>query len=525
MPWLGNFCYNETLTLSIPVASNDQTVNRRDKFDALKRQGRSPFDQRRFHKGESIRELVNSFTPETLVVSTAGRLSAIRGHGGLIFGDLRDATGKIQISVKRDAVGETAWSLFEHLDLGDIIGVTGPLFKTKTGEVTVAVDSVTLLAKALRPMPEKWHGLKDVEVRYRKRYLDLIANEPVRRVFEQRARLLASLRRTLDAGGFLEVETPMMHAIPGGAAGEPFVTHHKALDVDLYMRLAPELHLKRLLVGGFDRVYEMNRSFRNEGISSRHNPEFTMLEAYQAYWDCRDMMELVERLIKQAAQDVLGTLTFQYQERTIDLSPSGSWPKLSFTETMQQLGLSPDSSQEQIQRVLEKKGIKLKGLTRSQLVRLTEQLIEQFVEPQSTRFPLFVVDYWTELSPLAKSKADNPLVADRFELFIGGMEVANAYSEQNDPIEQRRRFEAQRRERVQGSRVKVQGKNLEPRTLNLERQIDEDFLEALEYGMPPAGGLGVGVDRLAMLLFNQPSIKDVILFPLLKPSEGSRDAV
>ena len=489
------------------MASNDQTVNRHEKFEALVRQGCSPFDHRRFIKLQSIRELVQSFTTDTRAdVSTAGRLSAKRGHGGLIFGDLRDATGKIQISMKRDVIGEDAWSDIEDFDLGDILGVTGPLFKTKTGEVTIAVDSVTLLAKALQPPPEKWHGLKDVEVRYRKRYLDLIANEPVRKVFEQRARLLASLRRTLDAGGFLEVETPMMHAIPGGAAGEPFVTHHKVLDADLYLRLAPELHLKRLLVGGFDRVYELNRSFRNEGVSSRHNPEFTMLEAYQAYWDCGDMMQLVERLIKQAAQDVLGTLTFQYQGQTIDLSPAGSWPTLSFTEAMQKLGLSPGSSLEQIQSVLEKKGIKIKGLTRSQLVRVTEQLIEQFVEPQSKQFPLFVVDYWTELSPLAKSKKGTPLVADRFELFIGGMEVANAYSELNDPLEQRKRFEAQMKA-GEGSRVKG------------NRSIDEDFLEALEYGMPPAGGLGVGVDRLLMLLLDQPSIKDVILFPLLK-SEG-----
>jgi len=478
------------------MASNDQTVNRRDKLQALIREGLSPFAQRRFDKAESIRELVQRFKTDT-VVSTAGRLSAIRGHGGLIFGDLRDATGKIQISVKRDVVGEAEWALFETLDLGDILGVTGPLFKTKTGEVTVAVDSFILLAKALQPLPEKWHGLKDVEVRYRKRYLDLIANEPVRKVFEQRARLLASLRRTLDGLGFLEVETPMMHAVPGGAAGEPFVTHHKALDADLYLRLAPELHLKRLLVGGFDRVYELNRSFRNEGISSRHNPEFTMLEAYQAYWGCEDMMNLVQRLIQQAAQDVLGTKTFQYQGQTIDLSAS-NWPTLSFAKEMEKLGLSPDAPVEQMQRVLEKKGIKIKGLTRSQLVRLSEQLIEQFVEPQSKKFPLFVVDYWTEMSPLAKSKKDNPLVADRFELFIGGMEVANAYSELNDPLEQRRRFEAQRKD--------AKGKAL-----------DEDFLEALEYGMPPAGGLGVGVDRLAMLLLDQPSIKDVILFPLLKP--------
>ena len=514
------------------MASNEQADNRRDKLQALEQQGIFPFDERGFpFKRESIRTLVQRYEtqPNALaVVGTAGRLSAVRGHGGLIFADLRDATGKIQISVKRDVVGEAAWSLFEKLDLGDIIGVTGGvtrplLFKTKTGEVTVAVDSVTLLAKALQPLPEKWHGLKDVEVRYRKRYLDLIANEPVRKVFEQRAKLLASLRRTLDEGGFLEVETPMMHAIPGGAAGDPFITHHQALDMELYMRLAPELHLKRLLVGGFDRVYELNRSFRNEGVSTRHNPEFTMLEAYQAYWECKDMMELVERLIKKAAEDVLGTLTFEYQGQTIDLSPGG-WENrtLSFTDTMQKFGLSPDASAEQIQRVLEKQGIKMKGLTRSQLVRLTEQLIDQFVEPESKKFPLFVIDYWTELSPLAKSKENNRLVADRFELFLGGMEIANAYSELNDPREQRRRFEAQLKNEARDQRPETREKNdalLKSQVSGLKsnRQIDEDFLEALEYGMPPAGGLGVGVDRLAMLLLDQPSIKDVILFPLLKP--------
>ena len=489
------------------MTSNEQAGNRYDKLHALIRQGRSPFAQRKFLKRESIRELIQGFKVDAPShVSTAGRLSAMRAHGGLAFADLRDATGKIQVCVKRDKVGEEAWARFETLDLGDILGVTGPLFATKTGEVTVAVDSFILLAKACQPLPEKWHGLKDVEVRYRKRYLDLIANEPVRRVFEQRARLLASLRRTLDADGFLEVETPMMHAVPGGAAGEPFVTHHKVQDADLYLRLAPELHLKRLLVGGFDRVYELNRSFRNEGVSTRHNPEFTMLEAYQAYGDCEAMMGLVERLIKQAATDVLGTQTFEYQGQTIELSV-GSWPKVSFADEMERLGLRPDSPLEQIQRVLEKRGITIKGLTRSQLVRLVEQLFE----PKTKGVPLFVVDYWTELSPLAKSTQDNPLVADRFELFLGGMEIANAYSELNDPLEQRRRFEAQLQEKRQA-----------PSTKHQDKHIDEDFLEALEYGMPPAGGLGVGVDRLAMLLFNQPSIKDVILFPLLKPDVSDK---
>ncbi len=423
-------------------------------------------------------------------ITTAGRLTAKRGHGGLMFADLRDASGKIQLCVKQDRVGDQAFQFFETFDLGDIIGVTGELFTTKTGERTIQTKTVTLLAKSLRPLPEKWHGLKDVEIRYRKRYLDLIANEPVRTVFRQRSRLLASLRRTLDQRGFLEVETPMMHAIAGGAAGEPFVTHHQALDADLYLRLAPELYLKRLLVGDLDRVYELNRSFRNEGLSTRHNPEFTMLEAYQAYGDCAAMMELVETLIVDAAKELLGGKTqFEFQGQAIDLTPP--WPRVSFAEEMQKLGLSATSTLEQMRQALATRGMKVASLSRSQMVRLVEQLFE----PKTLAKPLFVVDYWTELSPLAKSKAGNPLIADRFELFMGGMEVANAYSELNDPIEQRRRFEQQ-------------------------GQVDEEFVEALEYGMPPAGGLGVGVDRLAMLLLNQPSIKDVILFPLLKPESA-----
>jgi lysyl-tRNA synthetase class 2 len=382
------------------------------------------------------------------------------------------------------------------LDLGDILGVSGSLFKTKTGEITIQVERLTLLSKALRPLPEKWHGLKDVEIRYRQRYLDLIANEPVRQVFLQRSRLLGSLRATLERRGFLEVETPMMHPIPGGAAGEPFVTHHGVLDADLYLRLAPELYLKQLLVGGLERVYELNRSFRNEGVSTQHNPEFTMLEAYEAYGNYETMMALVQELICDAARALRGSLMISYQGQAIDLS--GPWERVSFAETMQAMGLAPQASLDDIQTALKRRGVQVKGLSRSQMVRLVEQLFE----PETKGRPLFVVDYWTELSPLAKSKPDNPLVTERFELFIGGMEIANAYSELNDPVEQRRRFAAQ----LAAAGIK-----------GTQRVIDEAFVEALEYGMPPAGGLGVGVDRLAMLLLDQPSIKDVILFPLLKP--------
>ena len=495
------------------MGQNEQAETRREKLDALRKQGLQPYGGA-FPKTEPLQSLVAAYA-DGKPVKTAGRVSAKRGHGGLTFADLRDASGKIQICLKQERVGEATYRLFDSLDLGDIVGVAGTLFKTKTGEVTVQVDELCVLAKALRPLPAKWHGLKDVEVRYRQRYLDLIANEPVRQGFVQRAHLLASLRATLERRGFLEVETPMMHAIPGGAAGEPFVTHHKVLDTDFYLRLAPELYLKELLVGGLERVYELNRSFRNEGLSTRHNPEFTMLEAYAAYQDYAFMMEFVQELITEAAKALLGTLRFEYQGQLIDLAPP--WERVSFAEALEAMGLSPQSSLEEIQAALQKKGMKVKGLNRSQLVRLVEQLFE----PKTKAKPLFVVDYWTELSPLAKAKPDNPLITERFELFIGGMEIANAYSELNDPIEQRRRFEAQL---GLGSGLGAEGSGQQrkpkPRAPSPEpraKMIDEGFIEALEYGMPPAGGLGVGVDRLAMLLLNQPSIKDVILFPLLRP--------
>ncbi len=472
------------------MGRDDQSQIRLEKLEALRRQGIQPYGAA-FPKSP-IPSLTAEYA-EGRAVTTAGRLTAKRGHGGLTFADLRDATGKIQLCVKQEKVGEAAYALFAALDLGDILGVSGTLFKTKTGEVTVLVEQLTLLAKALRPLPEKWHGLKDVEIRYRQRYLDLIANEPVRDVFLKRSRLLQSLRATLERRGYLEVETPMMHALAGGAAGEPFKTHHDQLDTDLYLRLAPELHLKKLLVGGLEKVYELNRSFRNEGVSFKHNPEFTMLEAYEAYGDYRSMMRLVQALITDAAQ-AIGSLAFEYQGQAIDLSLP--WEEVSFSKAMEGLGLPRNAALEELQQALETRGIKITGLTRSQMVRVVEQLFE----PKTKGKPLFVTDYWTELSPLAKAKPEDPSVTERFELYIGGMEVANAYSELNDPIEQQQRFEAQ----VQGQK---------------DKRVDHSFVEALEYGMPPAGGLGIGIDRLTMLLTGQPSIRDVILFPTLKPEK------
>ncbi|HEX9780405.1 MAG TPA: lysine--tRNA ligase [bacterium] len=473
----------------------DSPEERLRKLEALRAGHIAPYGGR-FARSGPVHALVTDFAPERRVTA-AGRLVARRGHGGLIFADLRDSTGKIQLCLKRDQVGEERFRIFDLLDLGDVIGVSGTLFKTKTGEVTILTEDVTVLAKALRPLPEKWHGLKDVEIRYRQRYLDLIANEDVRLAFAKRSALLGSVRTTLERRGFLEVETPMMHVVPGGAAGEPFVTHHAALDLDLYLRLAPELYLKRLLVGGMDRVYELNRSFRNEGLSTQHNPEFTMLEAYAAYEDYRFMMTLVQDVICEAARALRGSLTFEFRGQMIDLSPP--WEEVSFAAAMAELGLEPGAPEETLTRVLKARGIRVAGRSRSQMVRLVEQLFE----PKARTKPLFVTDYWTELSPLARSVPGRPEITERFELFIGGMEVANAYSELNDPLEQRRRFEAQ----LEGAPARERA-----------RLLDEGFLEALEHGMPPAGGLGVGIDRLAMLLLGQPSIKDVILFPLLRPS-------
>ena len=388
----------------------------------------------------------------------------------------------------------------KNLDIGDFIGVGGDTFKTRTGEPTVVVKELTVLSKSLRPLPEKWHGLKDVETRYRRRYVDLIVNDYVKKVFTARSKIVSHIRRFLDAKGFLEVETPMMQPIPGGAAGKPFRTHHEALDIDLYLRIAPELYLKRLLVGGFEKVYEINRNFRNEGISVRHNPEFTMLEVYEAYSDCAGMMRLTEELVTELAQTVLGSTVIEYQGRRVDFS---KWEKVSFAGLMkEQFGITPDDDQASWVRKLAAKGVGVEGkeVSRTQLINIVGDL----VEPRAADHPVFVVDMFTEMCPLARKKKLDPSLSDRFELYIGGMEIANAYSELNDPIEQRARLE----EDLRGANDRARGAN---------RVIDEDFVTALEYGMPPAGGLGIGIDRLVMVLTDSASIRDVILFPQLKP--------
>jgi lysyl-tRNA synthetase, class II len=448
-------------------------------------------------------------------VALGGRVLSLRGHGKVSFAHLKDQTGKLQIYVRQDAVGESAYQLFRRIDVGDFLGVLGRLFRTKTGELTVQVAGLTLLAKSLRPLPDKWHGLSDVEVRYRQRYVDLIANPPVAELFRRRARIIAEIRRFFDARGFLEVETPMMHPIPGGAAARPFVTHHNALDLDLYMRIAPELHLKRCVVGGLERVYEINRNFRNEGLSTQHNPEFTMLEFYQAYADYRDLMTLTEMLLSQVVRAVSGGDAVAYQGKDISFTPL--WPRLSLEEALVKLGgLTPQEVQnaDGLRAAAAANGVPVKPAWG--WGKLLVELFEARVEEQLIQ-PTFVTDFPAELSPLAKVRADDPRYAQRFELYVAGLEVANAYTELNDPREQRRRLEAQAKARAAGDEE--------------AHSMDEDFLRALEYGLPPTAGEGIGIDRLVMLLTDAPSIRDVILFPLLRPearqpeaSEGGRQA-
>lgn len=458
----------------------------------------------------TIGEALSSFE-EGKKVTLCGRIMANRAHGKVNFMDLRDATGKIQLYIKRDIVGEEKAVLLEQLDIADILSVSGELFKTHTQEFTVKVQDFTVLAKALRPLPEKWHGLKDVELRYRQRYLDLLTNEDVKKVFLLRARITRAIRSFLDEKGFLEVETPMMHDIAGGAAGRPFKTFHNEYSMDLYLRIAPELYLKRLLVGGLDRVYEINRSFRNEGVSTRHNPEFTMLEVYQAYADYQDMINLTQDLICHIAKEVLGKEELLYQGKVIDLKTP--WKKQSFAGLVKEkFNIEPQDSPDVMLSKLQAKGMAKdqNRLSRSQINKIVEDALEQDLLVN----PTFITDFFTSLCPLAKAKKDNPLISERFELYLAGMEIANAYSELNDPLEQRRRFEEEIKD-LNYEENKSEDNGL-PSSGQSQKCVDEEYLLALEHGMPPAGGLGIGIDRLVMLFTDQPSIRDVILFPLLR---------
>ena len=482
------------------METNEIMQERLAKLKALEQKGIRPYGALpKFSGAMSITNVLSWFKEGAQAV-VCGRLSAKREHGKAVFFDLRDQEAKLQVYLKEDVLSKEVFQLCAGLDIGDLLLVEGELFKTRTNEPTIKALNIRLLSKSLRPLPEKWHGLKDIETRYRQRYIDLIANCELRKIFIQRGKIISGIRNYLDKKGYLEVETPMMHPIPGGAAGRPFKTHHNEHKMDLYLRIAPELYLKRLLVGGFEKVYELNRSFRNEGVSTRHNPEFTMLEAYSAYSDCEGMMTLTEELVIEAAGQAGLGLKFEYQGKDIDLTPP--WKRYSFAEVVKErFGIIPEDSAQAMLAKLQAKGRALneKKLSRSQVVKLVEDMLSEVTDFS----PAFFTDYFSILCPLAKNKPDNPYISERFELFIGGMEIANAYSELNDPREQRKRLE----EEIAESRQ-------EPEQL---RMFDEDFITALEYGMPPAGGLGIGIDRLVMILTDQPSIRDVILFPLLKP--------
>ena len=483
------------------IEENELIRQRKAKLDAITKEGIYAYGGK-FAASASIGALKADFA-EGKSAAVAGRIMAARLHGKSLFYDIKDSTGKIQAYAKEDMVGAKKFELLKSLDIGDFIGVRGDTFKTRTGEPTIVMKEFELLSKSLRPLPEKWHGLKDVETRYRQRYVDLIMNDDVKNVFMARSKIVTGIRSFLDERGFIEVETPMMQSIPGGAAGKPFKTHHEALGIDLFLRIAPELYLKRLLVGGFDKVYEINRNFRNEGISVRHNPEFTMLEVYEAYSDCDGMMKLTEEIITHLAKKVLGKTELEYQGKQIDLS---KWEKISFADLMkEQFDITPDEKPEEWVKKLKKKGVEIEGkeLSKTQLINIVGELIE----PKAANHPVFVIELFKELCPLAKTKRSNPLLTDRFELYMGGMEIANAYSELNDPIEQKSRFADEIKNTTNDKRS----------TMNDKRTIDEDFVRALEYGMPPAGGLGIGIDRLVMILTNSASIRDVILFPQLKP--------
>ena len=443
------------------------------------------------HTVESILEPLQ----EERSVKVAGRLMTKRDHGKSAFADLKDETGKIQIYVKLETIGKENFDWFQLLDLGDIVGIEGTLFLTHKGEKTVKVEKFQLLSKIVRILPEKWHGLKDVEARYRQRYLDLIMNDEVRKVFISRSLIVQKIRSFLANRGFVEVETPMMQAIPGGARAKPFVTHHEALNTDLYLRVAPELYLKRLLVGGFQKVFELNRNFRNEGISTRHNPEFTMMELYEAYADYETMMNLTEELVVSLIESLHHKEEISYGEWTLHFKRP--WKRISFYEALKEKsGL--DWRKGNVRELAKKSGIPLEQY--SEEVDILNEAFDRFVEPGLID-PTFVIDYPAVTTPLAKKKQKDQDLVYRFELFIGHMELANAFSELNDPFEQRERLEKQKE------------------VIGMKKATDEDFLAALEYGMPPAGGLGIGIDRLVMLLTNSPSIRDVILFPQLKPEK------
>lgn len=479
---------------------------RRDKLADLQAAGEDPFAMTRYTVTAHSEEIKQKFeTLEGQKCSVAGRLMSKRGMGKAIFCDLQDGMGRIQLYLRVDELGEELFAKLKKYDIGDMVGVVGEVFKTKRGEISVKADSITLLSKSLLPLPEKFHGLTDVETRYRQRYVDLIVNPEVRRAFEVRSKFIRHIRTFLDARGYMEVETPVLNTISGGATARPFITHHNTLDLDMYLRIATELHLKRLVVGGFERVYEIGRIFRNEGMDTKHNPEFTTVELYEAYADFNDMMDLFEGLLSSAAQTILGTYTVEWQDETLDLTPG--WPRLSMAEAvMQHLGIDFMSIEDDDAAVAaaKAKGVQMDGVPPTWGHALFE-CFDQKVEERLIQ-PTFITLHPVDVSPLAKRSPTDPRLTERFELFICRSELGNAFSELNDPIDQRARFQKQVELREGGD--------------DEAGMMDEDYINALEYGLPPTGGLGIGVDRVVMMLTNSNSIRDVILFPTMKPIEN-----
>lgn len=487
---------------------NEMLLLKREKLNKLVEEGKNPFLIEKFDFSHYSADIVKNFEElEEKEVSVAGRIMSKRGHGKVMFVDLQDSKGKIQLFVKKDALGDEEYADFKANDIGDIIGVSGEVFKTKTEEISIRVKEATLLSKSLQILPEKFHGLKDPDLRYRQRYVDLIVNPEVKETFILRSNIIKAVREFLDNRGFIEVDTPILSTIAGGANARPFITHHNTLDIDMYLRIANELYLKRLIVGGFDKVYEMGKMFRNEGMDYKHNPEFTNIELYQAYVDYEEMMRITEELVAYVAEKTLGSAKINYQGTEIDLTPP--WRRLDMEDAIKEyagVDFSEINTDEEALKIAKEKGIELKpGMTRGHVI---SEMFEEFCEEHLLQ-PTFVIGHPVEVSPLAKRNPDDPRKTNRFEAFVNTWELANAFSELNDPIDQKQRFIDQLKQKELGD--------------DEAHMMDTDFVNALEVGLPPTGGLGIGIDRMIMLLTNQSSIRDVILFPTMKPVEKEEE--
>lgn len=482
---------------------NEQMQVRIDKMHKIEEHGWKPFGYRFLytHRAADIAAQFDELSEKETEVKMAGRIMAIRGHGKTCFMDMQDKTGRIQVYVRKDVIGEENYALIKLMDIGDTVGITGTAFRTHMGELSIKANSVEMLSKSLRPLPEKWHGLKDVETRYRQRYVDLIVNPEVRDTFVKRSQIIRSVREVLDSHDFLDVETPILNTIAGGAAARPFISYHNALDMQVYMRIAPELYLKRLIVGGMDRVYEMGRVFRNEGIDNRHNPEFTSVEIYQAFADYRDMMDLTEEVVVKTAEKVLGTTTINYEGTTIELA--SPWKRMSMIEAVKEYSgkdFTNVTDLEEARAIAKELNVAVEPSFG--IGKIINACFEEYVEDKLIQ-PTFITGHPKEISPLAKSNPENPEITDRFEAYIYGREICNGFTELNDPIDQKERFLKQVEERANGDEE--------------ANMMDEDFVNALEYGLPPTGGLGIGIDRLVMFLTNSSTIRDVLFFPTMKP--------